>query len=92
MEIQLTPEQDALVRHLVEIGRYQTPADAINIALEHWMERERARIELIEAIEQGDNDIEAGEYIDLDSREAIAEMIQGVKQRGRAELASSDAA
>jgi putative addiction module CopG family antidote len=92
MEIELTPEQDAFIQHLVETGRYQSPAAAIHRAMELWVERERTRLELIEAIEEGERSLEAGEFVDLDSDEAIAEMIEGVKRRGRASLAASDAA
>ncbi len=92
MQIELTPEQNSFVQHLVETGRYQSPAEAVNCAIDLWVERERARMELIAAIEEGESDIEAGEYIDLDSDEAITAMMDGVKQRGRATLAASHAA
>lgn len=92
MEIELTSEQDAFVQHLVQTGRYQNPAAAIHNAIDLWVERERGRLELIEAIEEGESDIEAGEFIDLDSDEAIVAMMEGVKRRGRATLAASDAA
>ena len=92
MQIELTPEQEAFVNEAVANGRAATPADAIHTALNLWVERERARYELIAAIEEGESDIEAGEYIDLDSDEAIAELMEDVKRRGRAALAASDAA
>jgi antitoxin ParD1/3/4 len=92
MQIELTPEQAAFVQHLVETGRYQNPTAAVHSAMELWVERERVRIELIAAIEEGESDIEAGEFIDLDSEEAIEAMMEGVKRRGRATLAAPDAA
>jgi putative addiction module CopG family antidote len=92
MQIELTPEHEAFIDHLVGTGRYQNPAAAIHNAMDLWVERERARLELIAAIEEGESDIEAGEYIDLDSDEAIAEIMEGVKRRGRVALAASDAA
>jgi len=60
--------------------------------MNRWVERERDRLELIAAIEEGERSLDAGEYIDLDSDEAIEEMIEGVKRRGRERLATSDAA
>jgi putative addiction module CopG family antidote len=92
MQIELTPEQDAFIQDAIEKGRFKNPADAVHRAMDLWVERERARLELIEAIEEGERSLDSGEYIDLDSDEAIAEMMEGVKQRGRARLAASDAA
>jgi hypothetical protein len=54
-----------------------------------WEERERARLELIEELEEADRSIDAGEGIYLESDEAIDEFIAGVKQRGRARLAQA---
>jgi Arc/MetJ-type ribon-helix-helix transcriptional regulator len=92
MEIELTPEQDDLIRLGIEQGRYRDSTDAVSRAIDIWVEQERSRLELIAAIEEGERSLDAGEYIDLDSDEAIAEMMEDVKRRGRAKFAASDAA
>ena len=92
MEIELTPEQDDLIRLGIEQGRYRDSTDAVSRAIDIWVEQERSRLELIAAIEEGERSLDAGEYIDLESDEAIAEMMEDVKRRGRAKFAASDAA
>ena len=92
MQIELTSEQNDFIRLGIEQGRYSNGAEAVQDAMNGWVERERARLELIQAIEEGESALDAGEYIDLDSDEAITEMMEGVKRRGRERLAASNAA
>jgi Arc/MetJ-type ribon-helix-helix transcriptional regulator len=89
MEIELTPDQNALIEHAIQKGHYRSPQEAVNTAIAMWEERERARLELIEELEEADRSIDAGEGIYLESDEAIDEFIAGVKQRGRARLAQA---
>jgi len=89
MEIELTPEQDAFVQHLVETGRYQNPAAAIHNAMDLWVVRERARLELIAEIEEGEESAEREGWIDLDSEEAINALFEEIKDNGKAKLAKA---
>jgi Arc/MetJ-type ribon-helix-helix transcriptional regulator len=47
MQIDLTPEQDELVRRAIETGRHRCPEDAVREALALWVEYERRREELL---------------------------------------------
>ncbi len=89
MEIDLTPEQDAFVQHLVETGRYQNPAAAIHNAMDLWVVRERARLELIAAIEEGEASAEREGWIGLDSEEAINALFEEIKDNGKAKFAKA---
>jgi putative addiction module CopG family antidote len=86
MEIDLTPEQRSFVHIGIEQGRFRRAEDAIKEALALWERRERARIELLAEVDAGD--AFDGSEIILDSEESVASMLDGVKQRGRATLAS----
>jgi len=57
MELQLTPDQEALIRLAVSSGRYPTPTDAVRDAVERWEEAERARYELISALDFAETDL-----------------------------------
>jgi putative addiction module CopG family antidote len=87
MEIDLTPEQKSFVHLGVEQGRFKDSADAVNHALDQWVERERSRLELLAAIDAGDESPEQDDIV-LDSEGDLAEFIKGIEQRGRARLAA----
>jgi putative addiction module CopG family antidote len=89
MEIELTSEQDALIRQAIEKGLYQNPADAVHFAMDLWVEQERARLALLEAIQEGEDSAEREGWIELDSDEAITALIEDVKQQGRDQLAKA---
>ncbi len=92
MQIELTPEQEALVQHLVEIGQYQNPAAAIHHAMDLWAERERARLELISAIEEGERSLEEDGGILLETEEDIRNFFNEIKDSGKARLAAAQKA
>jgi Arc/MetJ-type ribon-helix-helix transcriptional regulator len=87
MEIDLTPEQKFFVHLGVEQGRFKDSADAVNHALDQWVERERSRLELLAAIDAGDDSPEQDD-IDLDSDEDLVEFIKSIEKLGRARLAA----
>jgi putative addiction module CopG family antidote len=87
MEIDLTPEQRSFVHLAIEQGRFSHADDAVKDALALWTRRERARIELLAEIDAGINSFDGNEMV-LDSEESIVGFVEGVKQRGRARLAS----
>ena len=89
MEIELTPEQDALVQQTMQKGFYRSPQEVIKAALVLWEEHERARLELVEALQEGEDSAARDGWIELDSDEEIAEFFEDVKRRGRARLAQA---
>jgi Arc/MetJ-type ribon-helix-helix transcriptional regulator len=87
MEVQLTPDQQALVRQAIESGRLHGEEDAVQEALSLWEERERARVELIASLEEAEAFIDRGEGIVI-TPESMRELAEDVKQRGRARLSA----
>jgi len=87
MEVNLTDDQKAFVRQAIESGRYSGEEDALREALSMWEERERARAEILAAVDIAEASFAGceGRIITQDSMRELAEQ---VKQRGRARLAS----
>ena len=87
MEVNLTPEQKAFVRQAIESGRLMREEDAIREALSLWEERERARAELLAAVDEAEASLARGEGRPV-TPESMRELAEGVKRRGRARLAA----
>ncbi len=87
MEVNLTADQKAFVRHAIESGRLQREEDAVQEALSLWEERERTRVEILAAVEEGETSIARGEGRII-TQESMRELAESVKQRGRARLAA----
>jgi putative addiction module CopG family antidote len=64
MEVELTPDQEAFAKQAIESGRLKSRKDAVREALLLWEERERARAELMAALEEAEADLKAGRYVD----------------------------
>jgi Arc/MetJ-type ribon-helix-helix transcriptional regulator len=87
MEVQLTRDQEAFVREAIEAGRIQHEQDAVREALSLWEDRERARAEILAAVDEAEASLLRGEGRNI-TEEAMRELAAGVKQRGRARLAA----
>jgi putative addiction module CopG family antidote len=64
MEVELTPDQEAFIRMAVASGRYATVEAAVRDAMARWEEGERARLELLAALDEAEADLETGHYAD----------------------------
>ena len=64
MEVQLTPDQEAFIRKAVASGRYPSVEDAVRDAMARWEEGERARLELLAALDEAEADLQAGHHTD----------------------------
>ena len=82
MNVDLTPDQRALVRRAIESGRFSHEEEAVQEALALWEERERRRLEILNALDEAEASLARGEgrHITEGSMRALAEVI---KQRGR---------
>jgi putative addiction module CopG family antidote len=91
MNVDLTPDQRALVKRAIESGRFSHEEEAVQEALALWEERERRRLEILAALDETDASLASGEgrSITEGSMKALAEEI---KQRGRKRLAAEDCA
>jgi putative addiction module CopG family antidote len=91
MEIRLTPDQEAFVRQGIEAGRFHSEADAIAEALSLWEERERARAEILAAVDAAEASLDRDEGIVI-TEESMRELAEDVKRRGRARIEPERAA
>jgi Arc/MetJ-type ribon-helix-helix transcriptional regulator len=83
MELQLTPDQEALIDQAISSGRYPTRADAVRDAVARWEDAERARYELIASLDLAEGDISAGRYTDYGPDE-LMKLGDELKREGRA--------
>ncbi len=87
MEVHLTPDQQAFVRQAVESGRLRREEDAIQEALSLWEERERARAEILTAVDAAEASLARGDGRII-TQESMRQLAEEVKQRGRKRLAN----
>jgi putative addiction module CopG family antidote len=87
MEVHLTPDQQAFVRQAIESGRLRRAEDAIQEALSLWEERERARAEILTAVDAAEASFARGDGRII-TQESMRQLAEEVKQRGRKRLAS----
>jgi putative addiction module CopG family antidote len=87
MEVRLTPDQIAFIRRAIESGRFEREEEAVQEALSIWEERERARAEILAAVDDAENSLAQSEGRAV-TRESIRDLSEGVKRRGRARLAA----
>jgi Arc/MetJ-type ribon-helix-helix transcriptional regulator len=64
MQVEFSPDQEALIRRAIANGRYQSPADAVQEAMARWEDDERARIEILASLDEAEADLKAGRYTD----------------------------
>jgi Arc/MetJ-type ribon-helix-helix transcriptional regulator len=87
MEVDHTADQKAFVRQAIESGRLEREEDAVKEALALWEARERARIELLAAIDEGEASLARAEGRPI-TPESMKELVEDVKRRGRERLAA----
>ena len=79
----LTEHQDALVNRLVATGRYQNVSEVLREGLrlvETQEAEKKARLQALrKAIQQGEDDIQAGRFVDLNSRHEVEQLIERTK-------------
>ena len=83
MEVWLTPDQEAFIRQAIASGRYQTPEEAVRDAMARWEESERARIELLTALDDAEGDLATAQYTDW-TEETLPQLSAELKREGRA--------
>ena len=85
MEVQLTSDQEAFIRQAIKTGRYTREEEAFKEAMLLWEERERARAEILAAVEVAELSLANGGGRVI-SEASVRELATEVKQRGRARL------
>jgi hypothetical protein len=87
MQIELTAEQRNSSAAPSKTGRVKRTEEAVQQALVLWIERERARDEILAAIDEAEASFPSGEGIII-TRASMQELAEDVKRRGRARLAA----
>jgi putative addiction module CopG family antidote len=82
MEVRLTPDQESFVRHAIETGRFHREEDAVKEALSLWEDRERARVELLVALDEAEANLEAGHFSDY-TNETLPMLADELKREAR---------
>jgi putative addiction module CopG family antidote len=82
MEVQLTPDQEAFIQKAVASGRYATAEAAVRAAMARWEESERARFELLAALDEAEDDLKAGRYEDY-SNATLPALAEELKREAR---------
>jgi hypothetical protein len=88
MEVDLTPDQQALVSDAIASGRLSRPEEAMKQALLLWEDRERRRLEILAVVELSEGSLARGEGRIVRSREESDQLARDVIRRGMARLAA----
>ena len=88
MEVQFTPDQQALISDAIANGRLHRPEDAMQQALLLWEERERRRLEILAAVELSKASLARGEGRTVTMREESDQLAKDITRRGTARLAA----
>ena len=89
MEVDFTPDQQALVSDAIASGRLHRPVEeAMQQALLLWEERERRRLEILAEVELAKASLARGEGRTVTTPEEAAQLVRDVTRRGMARLAA----
>jgi len=88
MEVDFTPDQQALVSDAIARGRLHPPQEVMQQALLLWEERERRRLEIPAAVELSRASLARGEGRTVTTREESDQLVSDVTRRGMARLAA----
>ncbi len=92
MNVSLTPELEAFVHDKVASGRYTSASEVVRESLRlleerEWL-RERRIDDLRKEIQIGIDEIQSGNYIELNNDDELKEFFEDIKRRGRERLNS----
>ena len=88
MEVQFTPDQQALISDAIASGRLHRPEEAMQQALLLWEERERRRLEILAMVELSKASLARGEGRTVTTREESDQLVSDITRRGMARLAA----
>ena len=91
MNVELTPDQRALVKRAIESGRFSHEEQAVEEALALWEERERSRLAILVALDEAEASLARGEGRPI-TEESMKALAEDIKQRGRGRLAAERSA
>lgn len=88
MEVELTPGQLNFVRNAIKSGRLHAEEDMVREALCLWEERERRRVEILEAVKIAEASLSCGEGRTIQTAEELRQLANDVKRRGLARFSA----
>ena len=88
MKVHISPDQKAFIREAIESGRFRKEEDALQEALALWEERERARSEILVAVDKAEDSLARGEGRII-TRTSMRALAKEIKQRGQARLSGA---
>lgn len=92
--IDIPEEQERFIRDAVDTGRFQDENEVVRAALqllEQEEEEYRENLEILRAeVQKGFDDIEAGRYTELNSREEISDFFAAFRSQQLQYLAKED--
>ena len=87
MELHVTPDQAAFIQQAVNSGRISGEQEAAREAFGLWEERERARLEVLAALEEAERSLGLGKGRTI-TRASMNELAENISARGHARLAA----
>ena len=84
MEVEPTPDQQALISDAVTSGRLHRPEEAMQQALVLWEERDRRRLEIMATVELSKASLARGEGRAITTRQESDQLARDITRRGRA--------
>lgn len=90
MNVSLTPELESMINNKVKSGLYNSASEVVREALRLLEEKDRIREmrreELRREVMRGVDQVQRGEYIELNSDEELREFGEEIIRRGRESL------
>ena len=90
MQIELTPEQEDVVKFAIARGRIARPEDAVAQAMAFWIERERELADLIASLDEADASDARGESISIENDEELERVFDEIKSSYHAKTEAKD--
>jgi Arc/MetJ-type ribon-helix-helix transcriptional regulator len=90
MEVDLTPDQEAYIRHAIETDRLQRKEDAVRQAMSLWEERERRRLEILVAVDRAEAWLARGEGHRITAHEEVTQLVADIRAGGVARLSDGE--
>ena len=87
MNVELTPDQRAMVKRGIESGRFTHEEEAVQEALALWEERERRRLQILASLDEAEASLARGEGRPI-TEESMTALAKDIKRRGRTRLAA----
>ena len=80
------PDLERFVQHELSTGRFQSTDELVYHSLRELRDRQQKREELRQTIRAGLDQLDRGEFIELDGEDAQREFFEQIKAEGRRKL------